>query len=169
MLPVLPVVHVPASHMQDYIGALRRHDAAVRRLAEAAVQFLQAAFPQGSHRAADLGAAFVELACGETENQIARVATDHARVSHMNAPTPETLVYLTKERDQIEAQLALLAEATKKFPVEGMVDLYEATVAVPLRDRLASVNEQLSAAQRELESTPPAPELEHAPDFPPSD
>lgn len=85
--------------------------------------------------------------------QLKRLESESA---HSNV-TPETLVYLTKERDKIASQIeqaetAIQAlAATETDEMKSLAGIMTATMVHPLSVQLAHIEEQLSAAQKELE------------------
>lgn len=114
-------------------------------------QFLKEAYPHVQSRTclalADSLVAFIT--CG-TDRQI-KSLTSPARHGTV---TPDMLVYLTKQRDQLVEQLEQIDKAIETIPVEGMGAIFDASVGAPLRQRLEDIEEQMSAIQAELEKTP---------------
>jgi hypothetical protein len=128
----------------DYAEQLRRQDAAVRNFAVAAEHFLRKAYPHvDANWITNLSDAFVGwICCGTTEQLQAldeqKAALELQSIVYPGVDNTDMLVQLTGERDQITEQIEMAEKAKLEFPVEGLANMVEATMVMPLRRRLES-------------------------------
>lgn len=101
--------------------------------------------------------AFIEVMCAGTEEQLKMIEAQAKQYRNFAPPDgTQRMAYLVGERDKIQEQLDQAVVAKEKLednmPVEGYGDLMEATMVLPIRQRLKDIEVQISECQSALEN-----------------
>lgn len=148
----------------DPIEQLKAHDAAIRKLAQAATEFLNELLPPGSRHSRALGFvrdAFVEWMCCGSDRQIAALETMRKADAELKTQHPEWFVEKSLEQQMVEAtdrvhilqeQIDNAEKARDAFPVEEMRPMLDQTLVQPLKSQLEFLEAQVSQIQRRMEA-----------------
>jgi hypothetical protein len=169
--PRMPVTLTPVgfdtSYIDEQILQYQEQDAATRTFANSIADLLLVYFVEGAQgRFADcLKAArdsWVAMRCCGTDRQIARLEKQRADListpfmysgPNYNAKTPEErMVRLIEERDALAAEIEQAQRGLAALPVEGMGDVFEASIISPMHRNLKYKELEISALQEQVES-----------------
>ena len=155
---MIPIPMHAIENQNDAIEQIQAQDDGWVRLGTALSTFLHEAFPHTkTSTCVELGDAITALMCTGSDKQIARLQ----QYSQPPKPTPEMLMYLVEQRDQLARQLEIAEkgmDAVDKM-VPGYSSIVEGAMIMPVREQLRGIEEQISKVQREIEreSTPQPP------------
>lgn len=166
MMPSQPMVSLYSGDTQSFADQLRKQDAAWKAFAQSIRDVLTVCFPEVLRRDGflhdnipvnkvfdHLRDRLVDLMCCGTEEQLKRLETPPTFSMYGN--TAEVLIRLTQQRDNMQSQIdqmeAALERADKAMGKDGIGSLLDASMIMPMRLQLDSINEQISNVQAELE------------------
>jgi hypothetical protein len=154
MIPGVPTATIYGGpRSDDFIKQIKAQDAVQIQMGRALGNFLAAAFPHAAACARTLEEAYIALMTVGSARQIEILEAQHAAMESYR-PSPASLTRLVEQRDQLQGQLDK-AHAAVEIMAESMPDGYstlvESTMIQPIKDRLDSINEQISMVQAELE------------------
>lgn len=163
---MLRQVEVRKEYMPDLVERLKRQRLRYQAFGAGLTRLVSACFPdvgitkrEARERASalsDFRLTLTDLLVGDIDEEIAGIESK----SYTAFATAETLVELTKSRDQYQAQIDAMEsqlEAFAKFPDEMhpafqmMKGLIESQV-IPYRKTVQDIEEQISAVQAQLEA-----------------
>lgn len=164
-----PVMITPVgydtSYIDEQIAQLAEADSATRLFGKAVADLLLVYFLQGAHvRFADsLKAAldaWIAMRCCGTDRQIVRLQKQREDLvsspfmyPRMNPEkTPEDrMIRLIEERDALISELEQAQRGIGQLPVEGMGDIFEASIVAPMRRNLEYKEQEICSLQEQLE------------------
>ncbi len=146
-----PAVYIPEDYNEELARQLQEQRDLFVAFGNDLSRFLIAAYPHvGQGLCSNVAESLVAfITCG-TDREIKSLTSP----TRYGIATPDMLVHLTKERDELQEQLAQLEAAMESIPVEGMGGIFEASLGAPMRRRLADIEERMSHIQAELEKVP---------------
>lgn len=146
-------VEVRKEYMPDLVERLKRQRLRYEAFGAGLTRLVSACFPGvGIDALSDFRLTLTDLLVGDIDEEIAGIESK----SYTAFATAETLVELTKSRDQYQAQLDAMQsqlDAFAKLPEEFqmMKGLIE-SLAIPYRKAIQDIEEQISAVQAQLEA-----------------
>jgi len=143
----------------DLEQQIKDQDAAWRRLAEAAGDFLHQAYPAVQWPYIDrLREAIVALATCGSERQLKMLAEQKAYRAKLPLPFQKTsleamLIEATEERDKVQHQIEAVEKGLQDMP-ESIREMMTATAPEPRRDALKTIEARISSIQAQMEFVP---------------
>ena len=159
MTPRLPIpmggLYSGPDGSESAIDQIKAQDKAHTDMGHALGNFLVAAFPQAAACARSLEEAYIALMTVGSDKQLERLeAQVESGKAYRARERPNMLVQLVQAREQVEDQIAKATDgirAMKDSMPEGYSTILEATMIHPLKERLASLNEQITMVQAAME------------------